>query len=654
MAESRKRRLSILLASLLLASMLLLMLGPTQNDALTYDEPEHITAGYTYLRFRDARLNVEHPPLVKLLAAAPLLIADLNFPLTSPEWLEAQTRQGQIANLFVYRSGNNPRLIRDLARLGPMVLTILLGASIFVWTRKRYGDATALLVLFFYASCLTIPGHGRLVTTDVAAAFGATLTGFALIGFLEQPGSRRGLVLGLALGLALLGKFSTILLLPWCVGLVLLRATLEPGRTRRALGGLAIAGSSAAALVLCVYLWITADYAPAQQLNDTYTLLMHQAGGPAGKQDEPFEDYFNLLQRDRTRDLRACLARNDQGTLTRLHRCSMDAAIFVADKPVVRAWSHFFVGVLLTGHRVGAGGTTDFPFYLMGEVSGQAWWYYFPLVYALRESLAFHALTGVAFVLALTRVWRGRKPGARGGWFSGSPATICLLGWIGVYWLVTINANLNLGLRHLLPVFPMTMILVRRELGRWVASDSEHAFKISRLFVGKATFVVVLLGWHVMSVAAVYPHVLAYFNEWVSGPAAGAYYVTDFDWGQDLARLRDFVEARRIPKMALDYAGTASPAHELGTKYVPWKSAKGPYKGWLSISVGILTAAQGHWDPAVEHQETDSYTWLANKQSTATIGHTILVFDLRGDRSQEVLQEQSPGNLRSDACLASP
>jgi hypothetical protein len=85
------RRLSglgIPFVCLLLMTMLLLLLGSVQEDALTSDEPAHITAGYASLRFRDARLNPEHPPLLKMLAAAPLLALQVHFALASHAWQE--------------------------------------------------------------------------------------------------------------------------------------------------------------------------------------------------------------------------------------------------------------------------------------------------------------------------------------------------------------------------------------------------------------------------------------------------------------------------------------------------------------------------------------------------------------------------------------
>jgi hypothetical protein len=94
-----------------------------------------------------------------------------------------------------------------------------------------------------------------------------------------------------------------------------------------------------------------------------------------------------------------------------------------------------------------------------------------------------------------------------------------------------------------------------------------------------------------------YPSFMAYFNETVGGPDRGADYVIDFDWGQDLIRLRNFIAAHLIEKIALDYFGTSSPAYELGEKIVPWRSAQGPPTGWLAVSALRLKIAQGQWPP---------------------------------------------------------
>jgi hypothetical protein len=96
-----------LAAALLLAAMLLLLLGSVREDSLTADEPAHITASYAYLRFRDGRFNPEHPPLIKMLAAAPLLPLPLHFPLVHPAWQDGPNGVWDLMGVFLFESGHD-------------------------------------------------------------------------------------------------------------------------------------------------------------------------------------------------------------------------------------------------------------------------------------------------------------------------------------------------------------------------------------------------------------------------------------------------------------------------------------------------------------------------------------------------------------------
>ena len=619
-----------LIAVCLLTTMCLLMLGSAREDSLTYDEPAHIAAGYTYLRFRDARLNPEHPPLLKMLAAVPLLMRPLQFPRTASAWQDTLNGQWEAANVLLYESGNDPHHIATQARLMPIMLTVLLGLLLFVWMRRFAGVIAALLTLFWYTFSPTTLAHGRLVTTDVAAAFGVVLVGFSCIRFLQTPGSKSALLTGLVFGLALLGKFSTILLMPFAALLTLLWAWLEPSRRGRYLWGWGIISVSAGLLLLLPYLWITARYPPARQLWDTYWTFFHMENGPAGRVgNETAEEYFALLQTDRTRDLRACTSRHTAPTPSRLRRCPLELVIFLADKPLWRAWGQYLFGLLLTIHRGRAGGTADFPFYFFGEVSATGWWHYFPVVYAIREPLPLHILTVFALLLALAKVWSGSW-GSRSilRWLKSHVAETFMLGWIILYWGTAIGSNLNIGVRHLLPVFPFTFMLVSREMRHWGASTLASWRRSSLRQSTTGVVLACLLTWHCVSVLRIYPSFLAYFNEAAGGPEGGANYVVDFDWGQDLARLRQFVEARRIDKIAVDYFGTSSPRSELGEKFMPWWSARGPYQGWLAISTLSVRIAQGKWTPPLRQTDEQSYQWLQGKEPVAKIGYTILVFRL--------------------------
>jgi hypothetical protein len=625
--------LTWLAAAFLLAGMLLLMLGSSWEDSLTFDEPAHITAGYASLRFCDARLNYEHPPLLKMLAAIPLLLLSPHFPLTAPAWQEANNGQWETAFLFLYRSGNDPHRIAALAHLGPMAVTVLLGLMLFHWTRRWAGSGAAFLTLFLFVFSPTLLAHGRLVTNDVAATLGVTLSGFTFARFISIPGGKTALLSGLALGVALLCKFSTFLLVPFMAALTLLWMGLDSKRFFRYLSGVVVIGVSAALVVLLCYLWTTASYPPERQLRDSYQALYWVEGGPAGRVDtETIDDYFSVLQQDRTRDLRACVGLHPARHERHLRYCPAALAVFLADKPLLRAWGYYLYGLVWTVNRTRSGASASFPFYFLEEVSVSGQPLYFPLVYALKEPLPWHLLTATALVLVLIRLWSSTwSLPAILNWLRSHPTETFMLGWIVFYWCISINANLNIGVRHLLPVLPFTFALVSREISHWLMRARDASVP-SPLNIGpRGIWVALLLSWQCVSVVLIYPSFLAYFNEAAAGPGNGAHYVVDsnLDWGQDLRRLRTFVDAQRIDKIAVNYFGTSSASDELGDRFVPWRSALGPYHGWLAVSATILALAQARWDPALEHKAEDSYHWLQGKEPVAKIGYSIFVYDLR-------------------------
>ena len=145
----------------MLAGMLALMLGSSWNDSATFDEVAHIPSGYTALKYQDSRLNPEHPPLIKDLAALPLLFMNLNFDLRPDFWQNSNVndRQWQAGHALLYEFGNNPDRILFAARFPIMFLAVLLGWLLYRWIRNIYGFRVGLLTLFFYATSPTILAH---------------------------------------------------------------------------------------------------------------------------------------------------------------------------------------------------------------------------------------------------------------------------------------------------------------------------------------------------------------------------------------------------------------------------------------------------------------------------------------------------------------
>src|SRR5207253_6229159 len=131
------------------------------------------------------------------------------------------------------------------------------------------------------------------------------------------------------------------------------------------------------------------------------------------------------------------------------------------------------------------------------------------------------------------------------------------------------------------------------------------------------------IAWQVVGTARVGPDQLAYFNELAGGPEGGHRVVVDssLDWGQDLAGLARWLEARGNPEIALAYLGNSDPGAS-GVRWQPFfatrpPGAPGPRFGAVSASYlfGLLDP-HGVFRP------------LRAAEPVAIIGHTIYVFDL--------------------------
>lgn len=150
----------------LLGLMCALMVSSARLKSPIMDEQNHIARGYAYLRTGDLRLNLDHPPLINSLSAAPLLLLpDLKLPTDSPTWEHAHVIA--FATQFLWHANHDANQILLLARLPIILLAILLGCFVFRWATELHGPLAGLLALGLYVFDPNILAHGRLTTTDL-------------------------------------------------------------------------------------------------------------------------------------------------------------------------------------------------------------------------------------------------------------------------------------------------------------------------------------------------------------------------------------------------------------------------------------------------------------------------------------------------------
>lgn len=582
-------RLTNIIAAFLLFTMFCLAFFSMLGDSLTFDELAHIPAGYSYLTQKDYRLNPEHPPLIKDLSALPLLFLNLNFPKEDPNWTQEKEApawwvQFDFGKKFIYYSGNCARTIIAFARIPMIFLLLFLGWFLFKWAKELGGNYAGLITLTLFIFSPVFLANARLVTTDIGAALGAVLSTYFWLKFLKNPKKLNVFLAGVTFGIAMLMKFSLILLVPFFAILTVVFSFICPAENKlknlfKYLSLAFLAGLIGFLLVI----W------PIYQF--------HIWNYPTGHQ---------------VRDTTADLAPNKIEPLKNL-------TIWMADKPLLRPFSQYLRGLLMASQRTVFGNTV----YFLGQISASGWWYYFPLIYFFKMPLSFHVLTVFAIAgLILCFIKRKKVINLIRENFTVFSFFLFLLIYLGT----AMAGNLNIGVRHLLPILPFIIILTALGIKK-LLSETKSVF-LKKITIG---IVVFLFSWHAYTAFSVFPHYISYFNEAAGGIENGYKLAVDsnYDWGQDFYRLLSFVGKNKINKIYLDYFGGEDPKYWLGEKYIKLEpcNLKEPPQGWVAVSVNQLMGGVAKPVPGFD-QPTGYYKWLENYTPVVRIGYSIFVYKI--------------------------
>jgi len=381
--------------------MSLNMLAVVSRKSITIDEIVMIPSAYYHLVAGNFQLVHDHPPLSKILAAVPLLFLQ-------PEELRARDRPGPPDSpesewahqeRFWHDNRASFEAISFWARVPLIALTVGLGALLFRFARELFGGRAALFAVALYSLEPTLLAHGRVVQTDVPAAFGYLLTAFALYRYALAPGWRRALGVGAAGGLAILAKFSMLLVGP-AVGVFFLwklwRARGDKVGRKRVWWHAAL--TAAAALLV---------------INAAY--------------------YFHG---------RALTERDARWVAESFP--SSAAAVWAAIRALsVVLPTDMVLGVFWQLWHNGGG----HPASLLGMQSATGWWYYFPVAFALKVPLP-HLLLALASL-----AWGTYMLAVR-----GDKRFLVVLAPFAVYTAFVLLSRINIGVRYYLPAFPFLFI----------------------------------------------------------------------------------------------------------------------------------------------------------------------------------------------------
>ncbi len=543
------------IVALILVASFSLCVGSAYNDSATIDEGVHLGAGYTYLERGDFRYDPEHPPLLKEFAALPLLFFNLNLPIqTERLWQESSNfyydcwvQAREFGNSLIYSTGNNPEQILFAARLPMILLYLLLSLFTFFWARKLYGNVAGFIALILTALCPNLMAHARLINTDLGFTLFFLLSIYFYGQCLKNPKAKTAILPGIFLGLALASKYPSVALIPIFIILALIRISQTKNYKIIFLTLLSF---------LIVYLVIFASY------------------------------QFSILRPPLVPDVaNAIAAANEDVNILSpfLHSATLAKSVHLLFP------AYYFKGLVQVFTHVAGGHFA----YLLGEHSNKGWWYYFPVAFLVKTPLSVLIL----FVAAIFSFKKFRAP-------DHFDEILIILPPV-IFFLIAMTSKANLGLRHILPIYPFLYIFISR-LGVYFKDKS----------IWPKLLIILALFWFAVANFIIFPNYLAYFNEAVGGPKNGPRYLVDsnIDWGQDVKRLSLYLKENKIDKIYLDYFWGKEALPYYNINYEPFGPADFDKTGYLVISVTAL--------------QLDGYEWLRAKEPIERIGYSTYIYYL--------------------------
>lgn len=451
-----------------------------RQESITWDEDDHIYSGYMSLKTGDFGLNPEHPPLVKMLAALPLLTMDLKVPpLQGREFKHEAFLNGKE---FVF--GNDADTLLFRARMAASLLTVLLAVMVFLAAREMFGLAAGFVALTLLVFDPNLLAHGALVTTDAGLSCFLFAAVYAFYRYVKQPSPVRLFVGGVATGLAFAAKHTGFLAAP-AIALLALVEWLRTRRDRDA-SGLSFVRLATALVITAIIsvgiLWAFYGF--------------RYAARPLGLElNPPAAEYIKGLSRLDEAKLLSSIAR---------YRLLPESYLYgLAD---VRMIADFYAS------------------YLLGKPYPHGVWFYFPVAMAIKSTVSFLAL----LVMAVWAIARRKLP-AREVWFLTIPAAL--------YLAVAMSAHMNIGMRHVLPMYAFLTVL-----------EAGAAIALARSSRRWTCVVIVLIGLQVVTSLKAFPEYIPYANELWGGSSQTYKLLSDSnaDWGQQLKATSRYLRKRGV------------------------------------------------------------------------------------------------------------
>lgn len=542
-----------------------------RRESLTWDEADHMYAGYMMGHAGDYGLNPEHPPLVKLLAAVPLF--------GHSYWLPPE--QGRYFKVEAYLDGRD-WLARNDGDSGRMVLKmrlmaglLALGLSLMVFTVARiwFGTTAGLAALALVSFDPNVVAHSALVTTDIGVSLFFLASVFAFYRYVQRPSLVRLALAGVAAGLLLATKHSGVLLAPMLLVLMGWEIAFAPKGTRGRVAGRMCGAFATIVVIGVVVLWTFYGF--------------RYAARPAG-----FPMSVQLA--DMTQQLTPFQASAILG-FGHMHLLPESYLMGLVD---VKTMAQYY------------------PAFALGKVYAHGVWWYFPAAIMIKTTIGLLALAALAvFAIASGKLRKSRELA-----FVLLPAC--------VYMAAAIWAGMDIGARHILPVYTFVFVLAGADVAAMAAVGRNWKW----LGLG-------LIAAHAVSALMVFPNYMAYANEAVGGPRNAHNLLSDanVDWAQQLYQVKVWQD--RHPQEECWFAYFAHPeiepetygirCHHLPTMDTFWMGGvdivSAEVHGAVLISAGDLSGCE--WPSGM----LNPYRDFVDRKPDEMIDDAVMVYEGSSD-----------------------
>ena len=544
------------------------MLLSVNQESQTCDEACTLFAGYCQLTAGNFSLWPGYPPLTKDVGALPLLI----FHPRVPPMTGAEASDFRGPRIFLY--ANQAEKLLFAARAAMTVFPLLLAVLVFLATQEMFGTGAAFIAMTLIVFEPNFLAHGPLVTNDVALAACLFAAVYAFWRYVVNPNPWRLAACGMAAGLTLAAKHSGLILFPILFLLAVVELWVRPRSTELSPAENPSRRPEALRLLLALVLVAALSTAVLWGFYSFRYKPVAEAPAP------PLAPLLGSVE-------------------------SRGAADAIAEA----ARAHLLPEAYLAGVAFFYA-TNSRPTYLLGQRYGHGVWFYFPAAFAIKSTLGFLLLLALALLA-------GRV---------GAPARRREILWMlipaTVYFAASMTSNLNIGIRHILPIYPFLSVLAAA--GAWRLGKTGRAWQ---LVVGALVFI------HAASSLRAFPNYLSYSNELWGGPAKTYRVLTDsnVDWGQGLPAVKRYLETHASTPCWLAYFGTVHPAyyglpctilptHSLGIWERPMGEIPPVIQGTVLVSATEMSGQS--WGPA----ELNPYEPFRTARPVTCLAGSILVY----------------------------